>query len=224
MSFETYAKLYEEVVDLMSRGDLVEKVPSWAQLVESDLQNDLRDFRETVLEENGNLVAGQDYFELPKGFREIVLFRLNTEPETRLRLVSMDKLTDVRVNSTLNSEGVPSAMAFVSNDKLLIAGTPTQSHSYTLFYHGTPSPSERAGNNTSQLLRDAPQLLLYGCAYHGAIYTQNAEMKAFYGEEYEKQKRIYGAYLFRTKTSGGALRVRPDVVPNDSHSRELTQN
>jgi hypothetical protein len=223
MSFETYAKLFDEVVDLMSRGDLVEKVPLWSQMVESDLQKTLRDFRETVIEETGTLVADQDYFEVPDGFREIVVFRLDTDPDTRLQLVSMDKLTDVRVNANLNGVGTPSAMAFATNKKLLIAGTPGTAIPYTLFYHGTPTQSDRAGDATSQLLRDAPELLLYGCAYHGAIYTQNAEMKAFYGEEYEKNKRTYGAYLFRTKTSGGSLRVRPDVVVNDSHSRELTQ-
>lgn len=224
MSFDTYEKLYEEVVDLMARGDLQSKVPLWAQMVESDLQKSLRDFRETVLEKRSNLVAGQDYFELPDGFREIVRFVIETNPKTRLVLVSMDKLTDVEVGAKLNGLGQPLAMAFASNKKLLIAPAPDSAEPYTLFYHGTPSPSERAGDKTSQLLRDAPELLLYGCAYHGSIYTQNAEMKEWFDGEYEKRKRIYGAYLFRTKTSGGALRVRPDVVSNDSFSRELTRN
>ena len=224
MSFDTYEKMYEEVVDLLSRGDLKDKVPGWAQLVESDLQMSLRDFRETVLDKTGNLVAGQDYFELPDGFREIVLFRLNTNPESRLTLVSMDKLTDVRVGSKLNGLGTPTAMAFASNTKLLLAGTPETADSYTLFYHGSPSPSERSGDKSSTLLRDAPQLLLYGCAFHGSLYTQDEVQEARFEKNYERQKRIYGAYLFRTKTSGGALRVRPDSTPNDSHSRIATRN
>lgn len=223
MSFETYAKFYDEVTDLLSRGDLAGKVPSWIQMVEGDCQKTIRDFRETIIEETGNLVPGQASLELPEGFREIVLLRFDTTPEKRLSLVSSQKLIDVRVSAGAAGLGTPIAGMLMGERTLLLEPAPEADDPYTLYYHGTPSPSDRSGAQTSQILRDAPELLLYGCAYHGAIYTQNGEMKVEYKTEYENFKRTYAVFLFRAKTSGGELRARPDSMPNDSYSREISR-
>ncbi len=220
--FESYEELSLEVTDLLARGDLEAKVPLWLQLTESDMQKKLRDFRETLLETTGaTFVAGQDFVTLPTGFREALFLRIDTSQERRLSIVSADKLIDVRVNGRNAGIDHPIAAAYGGELKLLIAPAPTSADPYTLFYHGRLANIDQS-KTTSQVLRDTPEALLYGAAYHGANFVRNWELADRFNQIYTDARTTYGAFLFRARTSGGDIRVRPDQIPNDAYSRELT--
>lgn len=223
MSFDTYQDLAEEVADLIGRGDLHSKVGGWLEFVEKELQTDLRDFRETLLEETGNFVAAQAYITMPVGFREAISIRIDTSPERRMSLVSHDKLIDIRVNGNNAGLSHPIAFAYGGERKILIEPAPSGTDAYTLLYHGYLGAID-GDKTSSQVLRDAPQMLLYGAAKHGCMYTRNWELKNEMDGEFVEQKSIYSRFLGRARMGGGEIRVVPDNVPQDAYSREFPRS
>jgi hypothetical protein len=59
---------------------------------------------------------------------------------------------------------------------------------------------------------------------HGAAYIQDDIQEARFMKYYGQFKATYASFLFRAKTSGMEMRVRPDSMPNDSYSREIQRN
>lgn len=219
--FDTYLDLANEVGNLLASHGLIAQAPKWIELVESECQKDIRDFRETIIEATDTFVVDQNFILLPEGFRELLLFRIDTDPERRVSIVEPNKLTDVRVNGRNAGQSYPVAAWYGGERKLLLEPAPDAAANYTLYYQGRLATIDQS-KSTSQFLRDAPELLLYGAAMHGAIYRRNWQLRDEYRSEFERHKEIYRTFLFRAKTSGGELRVRPDNVPNDSYSREIT--
>ena len=102
-------------------------------------------------------------------------------------------------------------------DRLYLAPAPGEADSYTFFYLGRLKPLS-SSNVSNRILLDAPDCLLYGALMHSAPYIGDDARIALWGTLYGQAKEDYRRFEWRARTSGGPLRVRPDVSPADRHN------
>lgn len=212
---DTYEKLVEAVALWLGRNDLNEQIPSFIQLVESDLSRSLN-LREQETQKKGTLVAGQDYLDMPEDIQIPRHLRIDSDPIRIVSIVSMDKFSGIREQAANAGVTHPSAATMVG-DRLYLAPASSSADDYTLFYLGRLMPLS-SSNSTNRILKDAPDALLYGALLHSAPYIGDDQRIALWGGLYGQAKEDYRRFEWRARTSGGPLRVRPDFSIDDRHN------
>jgi hypothetical protein len=210
---DTYEKLVESIALWLGRNDLNEHIPTFIELTEKDLGR-LLNLREQETFKESALIADQDYIDMPDDLILPRHLRINTEPLRVVDIVSMDKFTSIR--QTYAAIGDPMAATMVG-DRLYLAPTPGAADDYTLFYIGRLKPLS-SSNSTNRILKDAPDALLYGSLMHSAPFIGDDARIQLWGPLYVAAKEDYRKLEWRSRTSGGPLRVRPDSTADDSHN------
>jgi hypothetical protein len=211
----TYEKLVESIADWLGRNDLGQRIPDFIRLTEADLSRSLN-LREQETFKEGVFVEDQDYIEVPDDLQIPRHLRINTDPIAVVSIVSMDKFSQVRENAGNSGVTTPQAATMVG-DRFMLAPAPGAGDSYTLFYLGRLVPLSPA-NSTNRILKDAPDALLYGSLMHSAPYIGDDARIPLWGTLYSQAKEDYRRFEWRSRTSGGPLRVRPDSSVDDRHS------
>ncbi len=182
MAFDTLTNLTTEITDLLNRGDLTAKVPSWIALVEAEVQRILqgRDMRTTVSVtfDTSGAVA------LPADFRSPVSLTLETDAfKGPVEITSYERLQLKRGELVT---GQP-RYAAVSNNTLMIAPIADSDTAYTgvLIYDATVAPLS-ASNPTNWVLTNHPDLYFYGAALHSAPYLRDDERIPVWEKLYTK--------------------------------------
>jgi hypothetical protein len=209
----TYDKLVEVVADWLGRNDLAQRIPDFIRLTEADLSRDLN-LREQEVVKDATLVVDQDWIQLPADLQILRQFRVNTDPARLVEIVSIDKYTQI----TESFQGSPHTMAATTiGDRLYITPPPTAADGYTLTYRGRLEPLSPT-NSTNRILKDAPDCLLYGSLVHSAPYIGDDGRLQMWAALYSQAKSSYKRFEWRSRTSGGPLRVRPDISIDDRHN------
>lgn len=182
MAFDTYTNLQTEVTDLLNRGDLATKVPSWISLVEAEIQRILqgRDMRTTVsltFDTTGSVA-------LPTDYRSPVSLTLETEAfKGPLELTTYERLQTKR-SQLINGSPIYAA---VNGSYLLLAPMPDSDTAYTgvLVYDATVAPLS-ASNTSNWVLLNHPDIYLYGAALHSAPYLRDDDRIPVWQQFYDK--------------------------------------
>ncbi|HET7111731.1 MAG TPA: hypothetical protein VFI41_12740 [Gemmatimonadales bacterium] len=169
MAFDTYAHLQTEITDLLDRGDLASKVPSWIDLVEAEIQRILqgRDMRTTVALtfDTSGAVA------LPADYRSPVSLTLETDAfKGPIEITTYERLQTKR-GQLVNGQPLYAA---VNGSNLLVAPLPDSDTAYTgvLVYDATVAPLSDT-NTTNWVLTNHPDIYFYGAALHSAPYLRD---------------------------------------------------
>jgi hypothetical protein len=213
--FDTYEKLLELIANFLGRNDMNERIPDFVRLVEADLSRGLN-LREQETQKSGVFIEEQDYLDMPADLQIPRHLRIDTDPIRMVSIVSMDKFTGVRENAGNLGFPFPLAATMVG-DRLYLAPGPKGADAYTLFYLGRLL-SLSSSNTTNRILKDAPDALLYGALMHSAPYIGDDERLPLWGTLYGQAKEDYRRFEWRSRTSGGPLRVRPDFSVDDRHN------
>lgn len=212
---DTYEKLVQSVGDWLGRDDLGDKIPDFIHLVEADLSRSLN-LREQEKEKEGTFVADQDYLDLPDDLQILRHLRIDTDPIRIVNIVAMEKFSAVRENASNLGTVIPEAATMVGS-RLFLAPAPAAADGYTLFYLARLQPLS-SSNSTNRILKDAPDALLYGALAHSAPYVGDDERIQLWAALYAQAKEDYRRFEWRSRTSGGPLRVRPDQSVDDRHN------
>jgi hypothetical protein len=206
----TYQELVTSIADELSRDDLGYKIPEWIQLAELSLSRyvDLKDGEQKT---TGNLVIAQDYIDMPAGFKELRHIEIQTDPLRILRLVSMDKRSDVLVNS---NDPTPIAYSWVGK-KMYLAPVPTDTTEYFLYYYGKPTPLSEE-NPTNDLLEMGADVLKYNALTFSAAFLGEDDRIGTWTTLYHSGREDLKKEYWRAQSGGGVLRIRPDVFPRDN--------
>ncbi len=219
-----YGDLYIEVADLLARNDLTGKIPGWLDEVQKELVRDIKHLTEIRYRLSGQpLLAGATSLETPDGTSRVFGIELDLSPPQRLNIVSLDKLTDVKAGAQYSGLEYPSAMHILDQNTILIEPAVSAAVDYTITYAATTMGDVDENLITSQVLEEAPDVLKYGIAIHAAAFTRNAEAGAAWMALYESKVQKYAIKEFRKATDGGVLRVRPSVIPEDTHTLTYTR-
>ena len=206
MPFGNYQELVDEVVDLVGRGRIRNKVPGWLQLAESEALAEVRDLREIKYKTTGNLIAGTATLTLPDAVMGIELFQLDESPVKVVKAASIDHLVERRAVENATSDRYPTMYAWNSGRTLEIAPTPEIASAYTIYYKGAMLDVNEL-KVTSNILEQAPNYLLYAAAWHCAVYTRNSEQEARFEKARDRYLRSYQKLASR-------LRDTPQIGSN----------
>jgi hypothetical protein len=211
---DTYSRLIAFIGNFLSRDDLADRIPDFIRLAEIDLQRDLELREGDKVQDNKSTVVGQDFIDLPEDLLEPRILRFNSDPIRLVEITSMDKWTSIR--QTFSAISKPMSATQVGQ-RLYLAPTPGEVVSYTLFYRARIMPLS-ANNQSNRVLKDAPDALIYGALVHAATYIGDDERIQMFGVMYSTFKESYKRLEWRSRTSGGPLRVRVDTGVDDRHS------
>ena len=212
---DTYEKLVESVGLWLGRNDLTDQIPSFIQLTEADLSRSLN-LRAQEKTKTGALVALQDFLEMPDDLQVPRHLRIDSDPIRIVSIVGINKFSAIRESSS--QAGTPRPLvATMVGDNLMLAPAPSAADPYTLFYQGRLDPLSY-NNSTNRILKDAPDALLYGALMHSAPFIGDDARTQLWGTLYVQAKEDYKKLEWRSRTSGGPLRIRPDFALDDRHN------
>lgn len=205
MPFANYNELQAEVTDLLNRGDLAAKVPSWIVLVEKELQRILEGWQMRVEQPVTFDTSGR--LALPTGFVRPVSLTLETDlAKGPIGLTTYERLQVYRGQQT---SGIPQYAAVVASELVLAPVSDSQTtYTGTLIFDIQIQPLS-ADNPTNWVLENHPDLYLYGACVHSAPYLKNEERLSMWQGFY---KDILGQIKIdrdRREFGGNTLIQRP---------------
>jgi hypothetical protein len=203
MPYKNYDELQAEVGKLIRRPNLVNEIASWIFLTEIEYQRDCN-LPSIETKVDGVLVDAQEYIELPADWLWTHHFRLNTDPLGEIKVVSLAMLNVIKENS---KGGLYPTHGTVRGLNLELAPVPTEATPFTHYYQSGGTHLSDT-NQTSWLLTNAPDGLLYGAALHSAPYLVDDPRLATWGAFHTKAKNSVKRLAFLQRSSGGPLRQR----------------
>lgn len=214
MPFGNYSQLTDEVVDLINRGDLRPKVPGWITLAERECVQAIQNLKSVIYIFSGTLTADTATLTLPTGTAAIKALQLDENPIKIVRPVSLRELQQQKALISSAGQTFPGFYAFQSDTVIEMVPTPQANTPYTIYYEALNAPITDA-SVTSQLLVQAPQVLLYGAAQHSSPYLRDDKAQQWQGL-LQKFTRQYAQWVARNAYSqvqvtayGGFINDRP---------------
>lgn len=210
----TFEQLVESIGDYLGRSDLRDQIPDFIKLVEKELERDIPLRDSEYVEDFAFDGNDTEYVELPDNLLELRHFRVNTARPYSINIVGIDKLNDIRTNGQAGT--LPGAGSHVGS-RLYLAPTPKTDTGYTIIYRGSLVGLSNE-NQSNRILKDAPDLLLYGALMHSAPFIAADDRMGMWSEMFNRAKNSFRMMEHRNRTGGGPLHIRPDTIPNDLHS------
>lgn len=198
MPFNDYSQLTDEINDMLARGDVRTKIPGWITLAENEIVQRVRSLMSVIYIASGTLVAGTNTLTLPAKTTAILSLQLDNNPLIVIRPVELDELKKHQSTWSSTTRDFPSVYTRISDTKIEMSATPAASSPYTIYYEAFNAEiTERS--TTSQLLAQAPQLLLYGAAKHSAPFLRN-DRAGEWRDLFEGGLKPYNKFLARIST------------------------
>lgn len=203
MSFDTYTNLQTEITDLLNRGDLASKVPSWISLCEAQIQRiiearDQRTLLNVTFDTTGILT-------LPAGYGVPVSLTLETSLRTGpIEMTTYERLQQKRQQLV---NGVPGYAAVVGNS-VYLAPVPDASYTGVLIYDATVTPLSST-NASNWVLASHPDVYLYGAAVHSAPYLKDDDRLPMWQSLFQKAIDEIRTLRDRAEFGGNTPIMRP---------------
>lgn len=176
MSITTYAELKASIADFLNRDDLTSVIPTFISLAEAQIARDVRHWKQ---EKRVTTSVDERYENLPNDWLEIKLVALTTGKI--LQTVSMSEMAEKR---TLSNASAEPRYVRLTADQIEFYPTPSAATDISMLYYArTPALSDT--DTTNWLLRDAPDVLLYGALMHSAPYLTDDNRTSVWGSLYQ---------------------------------------
>src|SRR3972149_3936717 len=170
MAISTYTELKSAVANWLARaGDsaVTDNSADFIMLVERRIN---RSLRLRAMEDRATATVSTEYVALPTGFLEMRNFQLNTDPLTRLDLMSPEQIDTIYAGSRT---GRPRVYCIL-NDEIQLRPAPDASYTAEMAYwKAFDALSDTATSNW--LLVNAPDLYLFGALAEAAPFLGDVE-------------------------------------------------
>ncbi len=205
-----YAELREAILDELGRADLGQQISRWIGLEEIDLVRDAKlEGAEQI--SSFTLAAGLSQ-SLPIGWREIYEIAIMYNPPVSLTQIDFKAMRNLQSQST----GGHAQHAVKIGDKFLIEADAT-GLTCEIYYRGTPEPLSNT-NNTNALLRDAPDVLMYGALMKSAPYIGDDQRIPMWNSVYQPLRTKFIDSEWNKGFVEQSVRQFPDRDPRDRHN------
>ena len=161
MAITTYDELKDSIAKWLNRDDLTAVIPDFISLAEASISRDLRHFKQ---EKRVTTVANERYENLPNDWLEILQVQLTAGGV----ISSMSSVEMEKLRAQSDAAGTPKYMRLTA-DQIEFYPTPNDDYEITLQYYAR-IPALTTVDNVNWLLRDAPDVLLYGSLVASAPY------------------------------------------------------
>ena len=202
MSITTYSELKASIGNWLNRDDLATVIPDFISLAESAINRDLRHYK---MVERADATLDSRYVQIPADWMETVRFSITSGDTYRLELVSRDDMLEYR-QKTSDTAGRPRFYANIG-DTIEVFPTPDAEYGMQLQYYAQV-PALSASNSDNWLLRDAPDVYLYGALIHSAPYLQDDPRTQTWAALYSAALQSLQKASDDTRYAGSGLRMR----------------
>ncbi len=206
MALGTYSELQSAVANWLARpGDatLMAFMPDFVRLAEARIN---RDLRLRSMEQRATAEVDSGFVALPDGFLEMRNLQLDTEPVTRLELMSPEQIDTLRAGSR---RGRPRWYCILGGE-LQLAPVPDGSYIAEMAYWKRFGPLG-IDAPTNWLLVNAPDVYLYAILIEATAFVGNDERLALWAGAYERATRALQVADERGTWSGAVPQVRADA-------------
>lgn len=201
---ETYSDLVESVTRLLARNYLRGEVQTWIDFAEKHAVRKIRDLREIKYKTTGTLVSGTGSITLPEGIMGIDALQVDTVPIRILTSVTLQRL-QARM-SLSDTSGFPTMYTWTGHELIEIAPVPQTNDGYTVYFTKAMIKPDHL-KYTSDILQEAPDLLLYGAAVHSAPFIHHDERLPMWQGLFKEAVDDYARFLSRKALT--RIQVRP---------------
>jgi hypothetical protein len=218
MPFTTYAELRETAARWLARDDLADDFPDLIRLAQKRIERKLdQNFTQLEKSVTGNLISDQEWIELPADLIEPRLMTIMASPRRIVEIVSSSVLESVREHGSPGNTiaGHVSGMQDPLDETrqmlvMQLAPMPGASTEYKLTYWAGLAAYDDASNPSDILLSEAPDVLLYAILLEASPFVGDDERAIVWQPYFEEAVGSYRRQLWRRRTGGGPLRIRPD--------------
>lgn len=215
--FATYADLVEKIENTLARSDVTAEIPGWIDLCHAEVRRNTMNYDGAAFQMADVLVPGQKEYTVPNGnARRVIAIEILTNPIRRLTVVSMDMLLSVSVNGVFETSDYPSAFRWMNRDTIRMEPPPQTADAFTWHWTGSVGNVDPA-LVTSDMLEDAPDMLLYGALKHSAPWLKDDSRLELWRSLYSDAQRSFAREVFRRRSDGGGKRVQVDMMPSGAH-------
>ena len=161
MAITTYAELQASIGNWLNRDDLAAVIPDFIALAEASISRDLRHFKQ---EKRVTTSVDERYENLPNDWLEILQVQLSDGG-----VISSISAADMEARRAVNNTaGKPRYMRLTA-DQIELYPTPDTGYDVIMQYYAR-IPALTDVDTSNWLLRDAPDVLLYGALVASAPY------------------------------------------------------
>jgi len=206
MAISTYTELKSAVANWLARaGDstVTDNAGDFIMLAERRIN---RGLRLRAMEDRATATVSTEYLALPTGFLEMRNFQLNTNPITRLELMSPEHIDAIFAGS---ATGRPRVYCIV-NDEIQVRPAPDGGYTAEMAYWKKfDALSDAATSNW--LLANAPDVYLWGALVEAAPFLGDIEGGALWETRFQAAMKALQDADDRGTWSGAAMQVRTDT-------------
>jgi len=179
MTITNYTNLQSTVADFLNRSDLTSAIPVFIQLAETQMNRDIRHWRQ---QRRVSSTANERYEDLPVDFLEAVQFYIDTaNGEKTLEFASMAEISR-RELKTAGSSGEPEIYT-LNSAQIKFFPAPDTAYDFSMIYYAkTPALSDL--NTTNWIITHHPDAYLYGTLLHSAPYLAEDSRIAIWAQMY----------------------------------------
>lgn len=206
MALGTYGELQSAVGNWLARpGDptLAPFVPDFIRLAEARIA---RDLRIRAMEQRATAEIVSAYVALPERFLEMRNLQLDTDPVTRLELMSPEQIDAQRIGPR---NGRPRWYC-VLGDEIQLAPAPDGPYVAEMTYWRQLEPLSPA-EPSNWLLANAPDVYLYAALLEATAFIGNDERIPLWTAAYDRAVTQLQASDDRGTWSGSVPQIRADV-------------
>lgn len=193
MSITTYDELKDSIAKWLNRDDLTAVIPDFISLAEASISRDLRHFKQ---EKRVTTVANERYENLPNDWLEILQVQLTAGGI----ISSMSSVEMEKLRAQSDAAGTPKYMRLTA-DQIEFYPTPNDDYGITLQYYAR-IPALTTADPSNWLLRDAPDVLLYGSLVASAPYLADDARTQIWVSLYRAGIEGLNAESLKAKNSG----------------------
>jgi hypothetical protein len=201
-----YGSLQSEIADWSHRSDLATKIPTFIQLAESKISNNIKS---RMLEVSTTLLttAGVNSVALPSDYGSFKTLLVNGSYNSVLTL--LPDTTFLQYSSN-NSTGLPKYYCIQGTD-LLLSPTPDSEYSITAVYY--QNLLALSGTNaTNWVLTKYPYIYLYGSLIELSVYINDPEQLQFYQAKFDDAVSDMWENFTNESFSGSRLVAQSDYI------------
>ena len=205
MAITNYTNLQTTIADFLNRDDLTSVIPTFIQLAEAEMNRVVRHWK-MEKRATGAQSGGDRYMQVPADWLESIRLSIPANGTSRLSLMSIAAMSDIRAKNENVSTVAPYYYAHVDGQFELYP-TPAETTDFELLYY-QKIPSLSTTVTTNWLLEDAPDVYLYGALRHSALYLAEDARSAAWDKQYGEALQMLNTASEQARYSGTGMTLK----------------
>jgi hypothetical protein len=203
MALDSYSNLKTAVANYLNRTDLTSYLDDFIDLTEARHARELR-LRPTITITITNATGGNNKIPLPSDYLQFVYIQLNSGSKNFIQYMSPNEISRI-----YHSQGNAGPIYYtILGDNIMFGPTPSGNSEIEMCYYKKVQPLSST-NATNEILKDYPDLYLYGCLLEAQPFIMADERLPVWAEMYQTAVRNAEDGDAKEQHSGSPLQMTP---------------